>query len=189
VSKVDSINIIRRTDLEGENSPAEERVPGGTWNRDPKLIFESQQVELVFRCGDEQLKTVLNRMATATNVVLHVRQIAVESERTSPREPEGGVAPQPTARQASALEPRAGVDPRMGFDPRTGAFDPRRVPEPRVAAPAQPARPEAPAEPSLVMGKELATVTMRLDVIEVKPPQEAADGKAEPAKESKPKEG
>lgn len=178
-SGVTDITALRRTPVEGE-SLTDERVDGATWTKDPKLIYESQSVELGFKCSDEVLKTVLNRIANSTNAVLLVRYITVESEKAAPREPTGsdGSPARPTA--APNRPNPAFPDLRRG--PGGSASKP---PTTTATAP----KPAAPGEPVVVMGNELATVYLRLDVLELRLPEEKGDPKKEQPKEGAEKKG
>jgi hypothetical protein len=156
------ITAVRRTPVEGEDL-RDERVEGAVWNRDPKLIYESQSVELAFRCSDEALKSVLNRLANSTNQVLLVRYISVESERATPREPTASEA-SPTPRATAPMLDTQFAPPGPMRQPTTAARTAR-------------------GEPTIVMGNEMTTVNLRLDVIELKVPEEKSDSKAEKSAE------
>jgi len=177
--KVGRISALKRSYLPEETGFNEDKVDGGgSWLRDPKLLYESQTVEVSFQCTDETLKSVLNTIANSRSIVLLVRQISVDSERVGPREPDpSSFGPSPA--RAAAAPPNIG--------PGSRGEPPFRMPA--AQAPTQ-TQPQAAEEVKMVMGNEIATVHLRLDVIEVKPPQTAAtEQKPAAAEEGEPKKG
>ncbi len=182
-SKVGEIVSIKRTYVEGETESQEDRVEAGLWNKDPKLLYQSQNVEVSFRCTTDQLRAVLNNFASATNILLLVRNVSVQADRAAPPAPETttttpGATPaggsRPTRSAASSLPgmPPGGIPGQTApnLQPTGRGAGRRGVQAPTGTGPA------GPLEVPIVMGNELATVGLRLDVIELNSPE-----KKEPA--------
>jgi hypothetical protein len=197
-SKVVELTSLRRTYLDGETeSGGGERVEGGMWKKDPHLLYESQNFEVTFRCNNDTLKTTLANLATSTNLLVLVRSISVDVPKVFPPTPVDlgaagtpGTPSLPAAPQGRTVTPTPGIPNRAmppGVPPPGGG---RPAPGGRGAQTTQPEQSGAkgPAEVPLVLGTELATVTLRLDVLEIKTEEAKEDAKSagkEPAKDAK----
>lgn len=209
-SKVVELNSLRRTYLDGETeSGREERVDGGVWKKDSHLLYESQNFEVTFQCNNDTLKATLANLATSTNLLVLVRSIAVDVPKVFPPTPIDSIdAGSPGAPSLPpGLPPGRPVAPRPAIPTRSmppgvphrdmpsALSVPRPVGGPaapggRGAQPMQPDQPgsRAPTEVPLVLGTELATVTLRLDVLEIKTKEVKEDAKPagkEPAKNAR----
>jgi hypothetical protein len=174
-SKVNEITMFRRTYLDKETG-SEEKAENATWNRDPKTLYESQTFDVTVRSGDEQVRTVLNNIASATNLVLLVRTIRIESDKAKPTEPAKGVGG--SSPSASHTGPPGTLPPPV-FLPSgnqgspAGSRQTARPPAMTAPLPAAPQGSPAPStEAQIVMGYETVTTSLRIEVIEFRLPDE-----------------
>lgn len=172
-SKVTDISSFRRTFLESETEASkDEKVDGGVWKKDAHLLYESQNFELVFRCSNDQLKTVLANLASSTNLIVLVRYVGVEVPKVFPSTPVDATSATTGSGAPGGVRtptPVTGAPSGTMMPPMIPGMPPG-VPAGRAGQVAQPSKAvsSAPADVPLVLGTELATVSVRLDVIEVK---------------------
>lgn len=101
-SKVDSIQAIRRTDVEpGQPAADALNVPVST---DPKALYQTYPFEIQFTCDTRTLRDFINRLAAADHLFI-VRSLRVETVTARIRESDTGSTPTPESPAGEGSKP------------------------------------------------------------------------------------